>query len=152
MYKTFYKLILILLSLHSVNALSQNDYDSTLAKQYGADDYGMKMYVMVILKTGDAKIEEKAVRDSLFRGHMDNIHQMVADSLLIVAGPFGKNDQNYRGIFILDVAAIEEAQELMKNDPAIVNGVLAAEYLMWYGSAALPAYLEVSEKITKKKP
>lgn len=28
------------------------NYDSTLAKNFGADDFGMKSYVFVVLKTG----------------------------------------------------------------------------------------------------
>jgi hypothetical protein len=62
----------ILLSLMlavSVGAFSQELnplYDSILAKSLGADDIGMKNYMLVILKTGPAKITDKAVRDSLF--------------------------------------------------------------------------------------
>ena len=124
-------------------------YDSTLAKTYGGDEYGMKMYVLVILKTGPVVIENKAVRDSLFTGHMQNIMHMVDIHKLVVAGPLGKNDQTYRGIFILDVKTFEEANELLAQDPTIREKLLEPELFKWYGSAALPAYLETSEKIAK---
>ena len=42
--------LLFVLSL-SVNA-QKPVYDSILAKKLNADDYGMKMYVFVMLKTG----------------------------------------------------------------------------------------------------
>ena len=42
-------------------AKSNQTYDAELARQFGADDYGMKQYVFVILKTGKAKIEDAAL-------------------------------------------------------------------------------------------
>ena len=72
---------------------------------------------------------------------------------LIIAGPLGKNENNYRGIFILnDIKSIEEAKELLQTDPAIKNGLLDYEIFTWYGSAALPEYLQFSDKIWKSKP
>lgn len=143
--------LFFLLSL-ATTGMAQNmnpKYDSTLAKTFGGDDYGMKMYVLVILKTGPVTIEDKAVRDSLFTGHMANITHMVDMKKLVVAGPLGKNDKAYRGIFILNVATFEEANELMAADPAIREKLLEPELFKWYGSAALPAYLEDAGKIGK---
>lgn len=135
------------------NALAQNDnpnYDEALAKKLGADDYGMKSYVLVILKTGANTSAEKAFIDSCFTGHMENIGKMVEAGKLVVAGPLGKNDNAYRGIFILDVATMEEAGQLIQSDPAIRENLLEAELYPWYGSAALPEYLDASDKIWKK--
>lgn len=126
-------------------------YDSTLAKTLGADDYGMKSYILVILKTGSNKIEDRVVLDSLFAGHMANINRMAGNGKLIVAGPMSKNDNQYRGIFILNVTSFEEAVELLQNDPTIKEKVLEAELYKWYGSAALPVYLETHKKIEKIK-
>ncbi|MEO7047924.1 MAG: hypothetical protein ABI091_21680, partial [Ferruginibacter sp.] len=59
---------------------------------------------------------------------------------------------NYRGIFILNnIKSIEDAKALMLTDPAIKNGLLDYEIFTWYGSAALPEYLPVSDKIWKIK-
>lgn len=127
-------------------------YDSTLAKTLGADNYGMKNYVFVILKTGPAVIEKKETRDSLFAGHMKNINRLVDENKLIVAGPFGKNDLKYRGLFILDVKTIEEARELVNTDPAVSAKIFDVDLIPWYGSAALKEYLKSAEKITKYNP
>jgi uncharacterized protein YciI len=143
---------LIILYAH-VNAQTTNPvYDSTLAKSLGADDYGMKMYVLVILKTGSNKTENKAEIDSLFRGHLENIGRLADKQKLVVAGPLKKNEKAYRGIFILNVKTFEEANELLKTDPAIREKLLDAELYNWYGSAALPVYLKVHEQIEKQKP
>ena len=127
------------------------DYDSTLAQKLGADDYGMKSYVFVILKTGTNTTTDKAFIDSCFSGHMANIVRLVNEGKLIVAGPLGKNDNTYRGIFIFNVSTTEEARELVQSDPAINSKLLDADLYNWYGSAALPEYLGVALKIGKYK-
>lgn len=126
-------------------------YDKLLADSLGGDDYGMKAYMFVILKTGPNKIEDKTVVDSLFKGHMENIGRLAASGKLVVAGPLGKNDKTYRGIFILNVKTVEEANALLETDPTIQAKVLEAEVFKWYGSAALPTYLPNHEKIEKQK-
>ena len=144
----FLPIFLLLGVVSSAQTINPN-YDSTLAKTFGADDYGMKMYVLVILKTGSNTVENKAVRDSLFAGHMQNIGRLVDMGKLIVAGPLGKNDKTYRGIFILNVTTFEEANQLMEADPAIKEKLLEPELYNWYGSAALSDYLKTSDKIWK---
>ena len=151
-----YKLILLtflLLSAVTVSAQKDNPaYEKALADSLGGDDYGMKMYTFVILKTGETKIEDKSVVDSLFRGHMDIINKLAENGKLVVAGPMKKNERTYRGIFILNVTTNEEAMQLLEGDPAILSGMLAVELYQWYGSAALPMYLGYHEKVEKKKP
>lgn len=127
------------------------DYDPQLAVKLGADDYGMKNYVLVILKTGKTKIENKDTLNTLFKGHMTNIQRMVKEGLLYVAGPFGQNELTYRGLFILNVKTKEEAQALCDTDPAIKAGVFDVDLIPWYGSAALGEYIKVSEKVAKFK-
>lgn len=128
---------------------AQSDYDEKLAKSLGADDYGMKKYVLAILKSGENKTTDKKITDSLFRGHMDNIIRLSNEGKLTVAGPLGKNDKGYRGIFIFNVATIEEARALVATDPAVQAKVFEIELYQWYGSAALPVYLDTHKKIEK---
>ncbi|MBK6267157.1 hypothetical protein JKA74_19085 [Marivirga sp. S37H4] len=149
-------LILLLASLCMANIVwAQNEsssYDQELADSLGADDYGMKLYTLVMLKTGKVVIEDKKVVDSLFRGHMNNIGRLAETGQLIVAGPLMKNEKTYRGIFILTVKEVEEAKKLLATDPAISEGLLDYELYGWYGAAALPVYLETQSKITKINP
>jgi len=126
-------------------------YDRALADSLGADEYGMKTYMLVILKTGTNRTTDEKVLDSLFRGHMANINHLAQIGKLFVAGPFGNNDGNYRGIFIFDVKTRQEAQALLQSDPTIRANIFQAEVLEWYGSAALPTYLKVHERIEKQK-
>lgn len=129
------------------------NYDKALANKLDSDDYGMKSYFLVILKTGANTTTNKEFISACFKGHMENIHQLVEKGKLIVAGPLGKNDNNYRGIFIFNnVNSISEVQELLQTDLAIKNELLAYEIYNWYGSAALPEYLPYADKVWKLKP
>ena len=148
------KSILILSLAFFLNAVAFSQtvkptYDSTLAKTLGGDEYGMKKYILVILKTGSFSTNNNALTDSLFMGHMENINRLAEAGKLIVAGPIVKNDKTYRGIFILNAKTFEEANEYLTKDPAIQQKLLEPELYFWYGSAALPTYLEVHKKIEK---
>ncbi len=132
--------------------ISNPNYDGQLAKLLGADDYGMKKYIFVMLRTGTNQTTDTDFINACFRGHLDNINRLVNEGLLVIAGPLGRNDKTYRGIFLLNAISIEEAKALLQTDPAIREGLLEAEIYNWYGSAALPKYLEYSEKIWKQKP
>jgi len=143
-------LIASVLTIQAQEKKVKAPYDEALAKKLGADDYGMKMYIMVILKSGTNTTETKVKTDSLFAGHMANMGKMVEMNKLVVAGPMGKNDKNYRGIFILNTKSIEEAKLLLENDPAIKAKLLEPELYNWYGSAALVEYLPFHDKIQKK--
>ena len=141
-----------LLTFNSSFTQAQNvspGYDSTLAKRLNADDYGMKKYVLVLLKTGSVTNLDKTATDSLFAGHMTNINRLAENGKLVVAGPFFKNDK-YRGIFILNATTIGEGKQLVETDPAIKANLLEAEMLLWYGSAALSETLEIHKRIEKK--
>lgn len=152
MKQVFTIVILMFSVILTIGQTVNPNYDPALAQTLGADDYGMKSYILVILKTGNNSTTDKAVIDSCFRGHLNNIGRLAEAGKLIVAGPIGKNEQSYRGIFILNVTTPEEANELLQTDPAIKENLLEAELYKWYGSAALPAYLETSDKIWKAKP
>lgn len=145
-------LLFLFVTYSSFTQTINTNYDSTLAQKFDADDYGMKSYVFAILKTGSNKTTDKAVIDSCFRGHLANIRRLVKEGKMIVAGPLGKNENSYRGIFVFDVKTIEEAEELVQTDPAINSGLLDVDLYNWYGSAALPVYLETSDKIWKLNP
>ena len=147
-YLVIASLLVVIFSMNTKAQTINPKYDKHLADSLGADEYGMKMYVLVILKSG-VTINDKAKTDSLFRGHLQNIRRLANLGKLVVAGPLQKNEKEYRGIFILNAKTIEEAQSLLETDPAIQSKLLATELYRWYGSAALPMYLPASEKVEK---
>jgi uncharacterized protein YciI len=123
-------------------------FDSTLAAKYGADDYGMKQYVMAFLKAGPNREGTAEEIAELQRAHLDNIGRLAEEGVLVLAGPF-MGEGELRGIYVFDVRTIEEAQALTASDPAIQSGSLVMELMPWYGSAALMGVNEVHMQIAK---
>jgi len=124
-------------------------YDSLLAKKFGADDYGMKRYVMAFLKKGPNRDIPKAKAAELQNAHLANIGKLAEAGKLVLAGPFF-DEGELRGIYIFNVATIAEAEALTKSDPAIKAGSLVMELKEWYGSAAVVGINEVHKKLQKK--
>lgn len=144
----FFSLLLICTAFAKAQS-SNSIYDQTLADSLGADDYGMKMYVFVALTTGDVKITDPDSSKALMSGHLSNINRLVKEGKLIIGGPYGKNDLNFRGLFIFNSSDTTEVKQLLQTDPAIAAGVFDTEIIPWYGSAALPTYLPNHAKIEK---
>lgn len=149
------KAILTLLLITNFNLLFSQEansaYDEKLAKSLNADERGMKQYVFCILKTGSNTTATEEEKNNLFKGHMANITRLAQEGKLVVAGPFRKNDKNYRGLYIFNVGTIEEAETLVATDPAVKENLLEAELTLWYGSAALQETLKIHKKIAKTK-
>jgi uncharacterized protein YciI len=124
-------------------------FDAALAKKLGADDYGMRQYVMAFLKTGPTKITDKAELAKLQNAHMQNIERLAKEGKLAVAGPF-MDDKGIEGILIFNVKTVEEAKALTETDPGIKAGVFAMELHPFYCSAALVEIAAIHERIQKK--
>ena len=133
-----------------VHAQTGTAYDSVLAKKLNADDYGMKKYIMVILKTGPATETDSVKVSNIFKGHMKNIQSLAAQNKLVVAGPLGDNDKKYEGIFVLNTENIEDAKKMLATDPAVQANFLEAELYLWYCTAALQQITDLHNRIQKK--
>ncbi|CAA9198824.1 YciI family protein [Flavobacterium collinsii] len=151
MKKIFSFLALVLFSTIGFAQETEVKFDENLAKSLHADEYGMKKYVFCLLKSGSNTSASKEESKKLFEGHMENIGKLAKEGKLVVAGPFMKNDRNYRGIYIFNVETIEEAKALVATDPAIKANLLEAELTPWYATAALQETLKIHEKIAKTK-
>ncbi|WP_183556872.1 YciI family protein [Mucilaginibacter sp. SP1R1] len=125
------------------------DYNAPLAKKLGADQYGMKKYVMAFLKDGPNHLQDSTARAQLQMAHLKNIMRLAAEGKLIMAGPF-LDDQPIRGIFIFNVATVEEAKKLTETDPEIQAGTLIMELHPWYGSAALMEVVKIHHTLESK--
>ncbi len=125
-------------------------FDAQLAAKTGADDYGMRRYVLVILKTGPTKVTDAAERKAMFAGHMANIERLAKQGKLAIAGPFMDEGGDWRGLFVFAVEDIAQAQALVATDPVIIKGEMVAEYHRWYGSAANMLIGELHDKVAKK--
>ena len=147
--KNIVLLLVTLLSFTFVSQAQNDAYDSALATEVGADEYGMKKYVIAFLYRGD-RVQEytEEQRAEIQAGHMANINRLAEEGKLVMAGPFFGNEE-LRGLFFFAVESLEEAQKLTASDPAIEAGVLKMDLKEWYGSAALMLMSDLHSKVAK---
>lgn len=130
-------------------APSKPGFDAELAKAVGADEHGMRAYVLAVLKTGPNTLPAGKERDEMFKGHFANIKRLAAEGKLALAGPFDGVD-GWRGLFIFAVNDIEEAKRLTATDPVVSSGEMVVEYHKYYGSAALMLVNDGHNKVAQK--
>jgi uncharacterized protein YciI len=126
----------------------QTGYDSVLAARLHSDGYGMRRYVMALLKAGPNRGQDSAEASRLLRLHLKNIDRLADEGKLCVAGPF-LDDGELQGIYIFNVETVDEANALVASDPSVQAGRLQFEMHPWYGSAALQLVPEDHKKIQK---
>lgn len=126
------------------------NYDAELARKLGANDFGLRQYIMCFLKTGPLKVDD-AKRAELMRGHFGMINRLAAEGNLVLAGPFTDGGE-FRGVYIFDVPTIEAAKALTETDPSIKEGYFKVEFIKWNASAALMQVNETHKKIAKVSP
>lgn len=122
-------------------------YDATLAQRLGADERGMRRYVLVILKSGPRRMPDGDARKAMFAGHFANMERLAAAGSLVMAGPFTADPDGWRGLFLLAVDSVDEARRLTATDPVIVEGEMVAEYHRWYGSAGAMTLPDVHRRL-----
>lgn len=147
---------LMALTATATAAMAQDDarpaassYDAELAQKVGADERGMRKFVLVILKTGPTRVPDGPERDAMFRGHFANMTRLAEAGQLVLAGPLDGVD-GWRGLFVFAVEEIAAAEKLVATDPVIQQGEMVAEYHAFYGSAALMEINDLHERIAKK--
>lgn len=123
-------------------------YDAALAASVGADEHGMRKYVLVILKSSDTPVPKGEKRDAMFKGHFANMNRLAEAGVLALAGPLDGVD-GWRGLFVLAVEDIETAKQHVATDPVIIEGEMVAEYHRYFGSAALMLVNDLHKKVAK---
>ena len=151
-------LLLFLFSCDNKRSQRDNDtkeqlpataFNQEKANVYGADEFGMRKYVMAFLYKGPNRDLDSTRASELQMAHLKNIRLMAEKGQLSLAGPFLDNGE-LRGIYVFNVPTIEEAKTLVETDPAIQAGSLRMELKEWYGSAALMAVNEIHPTLAKK--
>ena len=151
---TFLFLVLIVFQTFNTSISAQEnenkEYNATLANKLNADDYGMKKYVMALLRSGPNRSKDSITRTELQKAHMANIVKMAEQGMLVMAGPFF-GEGEIRGIYVFNVETLEEAEKLTETDPLIQSGGLIMDLHLWYGSAALQEMGRIHKTISKKE-
>ena len=153
--KFFFMFLSVLVLLSSCQEQTKKEasntegYNQELALKLKADQYGMSPYVMAFLKRGPNRSQDSLTAAKLQKAHLENITKMAEEGTLVLAGPF-MDDGDIRGIYIFNVATVEEAKRLTETDPAIKAGRLVMDLHPWYGSAAVKEINAIHNQLTKK--
>jgi uncharacterized protein YciI len=147
--KWLFLLVLVLAAPVGAEEPHRPTYNAALARKLGADEHGMKMYALVLLKKGLHGDLSKEEATRVFAGHMANIKRLAASGQLAFAGPLEKNER-YEGIFVFNVSTITEADALLATDPAVQAGALAGAVYLLYGSAALQQVSALHHRISRE--
>ena len=128
------KILITLIAITIFNQVLFCQKDSTGKKV----EEKIKQFWLVMIKTGpkDKEITDTAERNKIFAGHFSNMERLHTEGILKAAGPFGKNDFTWRGLFILDCETRENAENYVKTDPAIAAGVFIVDIVPWYSQAS----------------
>lgn len=139
----FYKILVfklfvfILFSFFVVNinsAKSQTNVNlkDTLKVNKSIDMSKMKVFYLVLLKSGPNRTQDSTKAAEIQKGHMDNIIKLSNEGKIVMAGPIAKKDVSLRGIFVFNAKDEAEVEQLVKTDPAIIAGRLVYEIYPWF--------------------
>ena len=102
-------------------------------------------YQLVLLKRPAEPMEypEEKLQE-IQAAHLGHLTRMAREGHLVVAGPFGdQQDERLRGLALYRVGSVEEARRLAEADPAVQAGRLEVEVMTWYtqkGALAFPVF------------
>jgi len=106
-------------------------------------------YQLVLLKRPESPTEyPEAKLQEIQAAHLGHLTRMAQEGHLVVAGPFGdQEDERLRGLALYRVGSVEEARRLAEADPAVQAGRLEVEVMTWYtqkGALTFPVAEELS--------
>lgn len=106
-------------------------------------------YQLVLLKRPAEPKEYPPERaQEIQTAHLGHLTRMAQEGHLVVAGPFGdQEDETLRGLALYRVESVEEARRLAEADPSVQAGRLEVEVMTWYtqkGALAFPVFEELS--------
>lgn len=124
-------------------------FDSLKAQALGADEYGMKSYVLAFLYEGPNRDQDSIEAVAIQQAHLENIKRMAQEGVLVLAGPFLEEGE-LKGIYIFNTSDQKQVEEYCLSDPAIEAGRLRVELKPWYGSAALQELNRIHQSLAQK--
>ena len=88
----------------------------------------MNSFFLIIHKPGPAWIEGKGFHEQNLLEHGSYIHSLFQEEILLEGGPFLDHSG---GMALIRVKNLEQALEIVAQDPAVKSGVFTAEIHPW---------------------
>jgi uncharacterized protein YciI len=121
-------LLFLLLTSTLALSLSAQNRDSLMAEN--------KQYFFVFLNKGPNRTQDSATAARIQREHLAYMTTHYNAGRYVLAGPFF-DDWNTRGIIIVDVPTMAEADSIVRRDPAVLAGRLSVEIHPWFATRKL---------------
>lgn len=127
-----FSLLLTVALLMGAYGLHAQEKSSPAASASKKPEEQIRQYWLVILTRGANRNQDSATAADIQKAHLNNINRLYNEGKIKVAGPFGKNELGYQGLFIFDCPTREEVEQLLQTDRAVSSGRLKFEILPWY--------------------
>ncbi len=87
-------------------------------------------YYLGLLYKGPARTQSADESAKIQSAHLQHLESLYKKGVLLIAGPMG-DDGDLRGIVVLKVKSLDEAQAIVNEDPAVKAGRLRVELHPW---------------------
>lgn len=123
-------LTILLVLTGAFKAQAQRTFDVTIADS----TYHMKQYWFVLYTKGDGPALDSLAAAKLQAEHLAHQDEQGKRGLIVMAGPFGKNESGWRGMLLYDCDTEDEVRNQLDADPFVRAGRLKYEIRPWYGA------------------
>lgn len=113
-----------------VQLSAQRTFDVTIADS----TYHMKQYWFVLYSGGEGAPLDSLTAARSQEEHLAHQAAQAERGLIVMGGPFGKNDADWRGILLYDCDTREEVEGYLKQDPFVKAGRLNYDIKPWWGA------------------
>lgn len=126
--------LLALFVLVLAGAAAAEEPQSAPAPAAEAAPMEFETFQLVLLKRPAEPTEHPPEKlQEIQRAHLEHLGRMAREGHLVVAGPFGdQEDESLRGLALYRVGSVERARELAEADPAVLAGRLEVEVMTLY--------------------
>ncbi len=109
---------------------AQRTFDVTIADS----TYHMKQYWFVLYSAGDGPALDSLTAATLQKEHLAHQDEQGKRGLIVMAGPYGRNDEGWRGLLLYDCDTREEVEGWLLQDPFVKAGRLKYTIAPWWGA------------------
>jgi uncharacterized protein YciI len=95
-----------------------------------AEEPKLVTYYLGLLYKGSNRTQTTDEAQKIQAAHLQHLESLYKQGVLLIAGPMG-DDGDLRGIVVLKVKSLEEAQALVNEDPAVKAGRLRVDLHPW---------------------
>jgi len=112
------KSILVVLAIVLSTSLFSQENPREFEMTEGDTTYVMKQYMFCMYLSGAERSQSDEEKEKIQSAHLAHLNMLAEEHNLFVAGPFG-DDSDKRGVLLFDLETVEEAEDLVSQDPAV---------------------------------